>query len=156
MIGVIQKITCSETHPADYFVDRALWMSKLLEDEEANKEKIYLLSQFHTESMKLFEKIRNTWPGNRVRRVFNKTGNPDDIYTFIKMSDEEWSEVLSWPQMIRLDSIRSIFFPAVGWNYHGFKKVNALPAGLQSNDDGLPIFQGSWEIAEQMWNEASL
>lgn len=153
MIGVIQKIIFSEKWPADYFVDRALLLSKLLEDEETNKDTIRTLSEFHTANMEVFQYMRTQYPGIMRIKTIVKKGTPDWGYRYFRLNEQEWAELQSQPPTGKMNAIRPLFFPMLGWAQQGFRRVDALPGSIEFDKTGLPIFNGH-EIAEEIWAAA--
>lgn len=150
MIGVIQKILFSEQWGGDYFVDRALLLSELLENEEANTELIATLTDFHSASMDTFEYMRTRDPGVKRLVIVLKRSEPQWGYRYFhNMSEEDWAHVRAYPSKQQMEDLRPILFPMLGWQHLGYLQVDSLPEDVTFND-GLPVL--SIDQAESIWS----
>lgn len=159
MIGVVQKITCSEDYPAEYFVQRELLFHKFL-NEENSEEKMNILTEFETEYMSVAQYVANLYPedhavlGRKQPPVVVK-GNPDCVYIFFKFNADEWADLQNYSSMKRVNELRPTFFSIVGWQNLGFRVVNSLPEHVTYSLNGLADFDSWKSVAEEVWNSST-
>ena len=159
MIGVVQKITCSEDYPAEYFIHRELLHFKFLYAENS-EDKLEIFTEFMTEYMSVTLYVENLYPedhavlGRKQPPVVVK-GNPDCVYIFFKFNADEWEDLQNHPSMKKLTELRPTFFSIVGWQNFGFRAVNSLPDHVTYSPNGLADFNSWNSVAEEIWNSGT-
>lgn len=155
MIGVVQKITCSEDYPAEYFIQRELLFHMYL-NAEHSEDKMEILTEFETERMSVALYVGNLYPdlGRKQQPVVVK-GNPDCVYLFFKFNADEWADLQNHPSMKKLTELRPTFFSMLGWQNLGFRAVNSLPDHVTYRPNGMADFDSWKSVAEEVWNSGT-